>query len=796
MCLRVIRAIRGSSRLGGGFAARRALLVVLASGLCLSSSVSDSLAPVSTGAAPMLTLSVTPPRFRLEPSSLGVALGESVSFQGWASASAMPAFQWLFNGMPLAGAIDILFPISAARFSDAGDYALVAYNAGGAVTSRVATLSVFEPGHLDRWTWRRPSPQGNDLFAVAQGHGVWAAVGRKGARVRSTDGGATWQAAHRDSVTLRHLAFGNGRFVAVGENYDRSMFDPRLQVSSDGLAWVDLPAPVTPPVRLTGVAFGPTAVRFGPSVGGFVVTVSDGAVLHSIDGLQWERHLVETNAWLTSITWVGDRFLALSSQGLAFTSWDGRNWYDLPRSLTEMVDRLAFGNGQLVGCTSEYLGDRLFTSSDGVTWSSRQMPVFLEDVVFDGERFVISGWNGQTSKILTSRDAREWVEHSTGSSNQLYGLAGAGGRWVAVGNRGTILASPDRMNWVTRSSGSPVNLRDVAYGDRRYVAVGNEGLVLTSPDGVTWQKQSRPTTNNLRGIAFAQGRFVAVGEEDAQGGTILTTTNGMTWARRLSPSPRGLYAVTFGRDTFVAVGDAGAVISSVDGLTWSAPSSGVSARLNSVTWGSGLYIAVGSRGTIVYSNDGQTWNRAATPSNQTHYLQGAASGSHVFVAAGQSGVLLVSTNGTEWTNQPSPFEGLEIEDVLFANNRFVLVGESGLIATSRNGQIWRRRVSPCANDLRGVAFADGCFIAVGNNKTVLQSDPTPVPVLHALSPRRPGSFQLQIEGEEDQVYRLQASPDLVRWEDLSSFTNCCGRTPLRDTHAASHAQRFYRVVSP
>lgn len=98
--------------------------------------------------------------------------------------------------------------------------------------------------------------------------------------------------------------------------------------------------------------------------------------------------------------------------------------------------------------------------------------------------------------------------------------------------------------------------------------------------------------------------------------------------------------------------------------------------------------------------------------------------------------------------------------------------------------------------MRGVAFADGRFIAVGNNKTVLQSDPTPVPVLDALSPRRPGSFELQIEGEEDQVYRLQASPDLVRWEDLLSVTNCYGRTPLRDTHAASHAQRFYRVVSP
>jgi len=757
-----------------------------------------------TSAVAVLTVNVTPPQFWSEPASLEATLGEPVTFQGGASAPATPTYQWLFNERPVAGANNDRLRLSAARFSDAGNYALVASNEGGAVTSRVATLSVFEPSHLDHWAWRRPLPQGNDLFAVAHGNGVWAAVGRRGARVFSTDGGATWQAANQGSVTLRRLAYGNGRFVAVGE--DRYEVEPRLQVSTDGKVWEDRPLPVGPGVDLTDIAFGKTRDRLGRSVGGFVVIGSDGVVLHSIDGLQWEQQALDTNVWLAAIAWAGDRFLVLSTEGLVFSSLDGRRWTRLPSSFMGPVSRLAYGNGWFVACCKTFLSvypwqpvDFFGASFDGVTWwTSPLLPFSLHDVTFDGQQFVVAGWNWQASEdmILTSPDGQEWTEYTTGSSNGLFGIASADGRWVAVGNRGTILVASDRMNWVTRSSGNPVNLRDVAYGDRRYVAVGNEGLVLTSTDGVTWRKQTNPTTNNLRGIAFAQGRFVAVGEEGAQGGTILTTSNGVTWARQPSPTPRGLYSVVSGPDQFVAVGDEGVIVSSVDGLAWSSQSSGVSKKLNSVTWGSGLYVAVGRQGTIVYSSDGLAWNRASRPSNQTAYLQGVAAGNHVFVAAGQGGTLLVSTNGTEWTNQPSPFEWLDIEDVLFANNRFILVGESGLIATSRDGRIWRRRASPCANDLRGVTFADGSFVAVGNNKTILQSDRTPVPLLRALGLRRPEGFALQLEGEEGQMYRLEASDDLKQWNNLRSVSKSPGSPPLLDTNAASYRQRFYRVVAP
>jgi hypothetical protein len=79
-----------------------------------------------------------------------------------------------------------------------------------------------------------------------------------------------------------------------------------------------------------------------------------------------------------------------------------------------------------------------------------------------------------------------WTERTsrtTGTSNQLFGVAYGNGTFVAVGGfffANIILTSPDGVNWTERTSRSKT-LNSVTYGKGLFVAVGNGGTILTSP---------------------------------------------------------------------------------------------------------------------------------------------------------------------------------------------------------------------------------------------------------------------------------------------------------------------------
>src|SRR5205814_1633967 len=71
--------------------------------------------------------------------------GTAAQFAGSASGAAPLAYQWLFNGNPLAGQTSPNLTIGAASLSDAGPYSFVASNAVGMATSSIATLTVAGP---------------------------------------------------------------------------------------------------------------------------------------------------------------------------------------------------------------------------------------------------------------------------------------------------------------------------------------------------------------------------------------------------------------------------------------------------------------------------------------------------------------------------------------------------------------------------------------------------------------------------------------------------------------------------
>ena len=89
-------------------------------------------------------------------------------------------------------------------------------------------------------------PAGRILRAIAFGNGRFVAVGDSGRRIVSTDG-ITWTNDMTGGIDLLSgIAYGNGRFVAVGGS-------GRRVISTDGVNWTD---DVTGGWMLNGIAYG------------------------------------------------------------------------------------------------------------------------------------------------------------------------------------------------------------------------------------------------------------------------------------------------------------------------------------------------------------------------------------------------------------------------------------------------------------------------------------------------------------------------------------------------------------
>jgi len=97
---------------------------------------------------------------------------------------------------------------------------------------------------------------------------------------------------------------------------------------------------------------------------------------------------------------------------------------------------------------------------------------------------------------------------------------------------------------------------------------------------------------------------------------------------------------------------------------------------------------VGASGTILTSPDGVTWT--GRTSGTTFNLYGATYGTvgnGLFVVEGDGGTILTSPDGIAWTTQASSPISNQLIGVTFANGQFVAVGYSGILYSS-DGVCW------------------------------------------------------------------------------------------------------------
>ena len=269
----------------------------------------------------------------------------------------------------------------------------------------------------------------------------------------------------------------------------------------------------------------------------------------------------------------------------------------------------------------------------------------------------------------------------------LCGLARAGKRLVAVGQRGHILTSDDiGRTWQQADVPVSSDLLAVHFPTAEAGwAVGHDGVVLHSADaGRTWQRQlDGRALGELLAAAYSQGsdakwfaeakRFAAQGAEnplldvcfqDARNGHVVgafglvlrTADGGKTWTPLLhaADNPKGLhlYAVRRIGDAVYIAGEQGTLLK-WDGSRFAALASPYAGTLFGLVGNERAVLAHGLRGNVVRSTDGgRSW--AAVPTGVGVGLTASAVDAlGRFVIVSHAGHVLVSSDdGASFVSRP------------------------------------------------------------------------------------------------------------------------------------------------
>lgn len=291
---------------------------------------------------------------------------------------------------------------------------------------------------------------------------------------------------------IEGLAYGRGRFVAVGESIGLDGFPGPAVWVDDGLGWERLEGSAVPPLphtTLQAVAWG--AGRW------IVVGYKDGyhdepvplSVLESEDGTEWRPATSELlgnkRSVLEAVAWGDDRWTIAGTtgfQGLT-TTWGSEDASSWDRSAPH-------------------------------TPAGYRLNEVLKDLDYDGRWIALGGFGryfreGVEAATWTSDDGRHWTHLASpiAKNEEFEGIGVAAGQLLAVG-KDTVYQLDATRQWapvaeVSHFGPGHVFLEDVA-SDGRSVVVGGvigpalEGLPAFRPgprsraQAAMWEMELRP----------------------------------------------------------------------------------------------------------------------------------------------------------------------------------------------------------------------------------------------------------------------------------------------------------------
>jgi len=241
-----------------------------------------------------------------------------------------------------------------------------------------------------------------------------------------------------NSGTFRAAAFGNGVFVAVGD-------DTRIETSTDGKTWTVRKENDAQHRHLYAVTYGN---------GMFVAVGRKGYILTSTNGSSWtERQAYGTGESLTSVAYgqdgSGGDLYAAGGIGRVQTSPDGITWTDVSTGLgAKEVRGMCWGDGKFIGAVS---GGVIYYSSNGTNWQAAGVNTGVNNysAVYENGTYVVGGGTGV---IYTSSNGTSWTKITTNQPNHVMDLAFSGEDFFGCGDGNyvgcsMVIVSPTGSSW-------------------------------------------------------------------------------------------------------------------------------------------------------------------------------------------------------------------------------------------------------------------------------------------------------------------------------------------------------------
>ena len=288
---------------------------------------------------------------------------------------------------------------------------------------------------------------------------VFVATGKNGSSQYSslsTDG-ITWTQTSLGFGNWRQVAFGNGVFVATGNQYYFAA------TSTNGISWT----------------------------------------IRTIPLLYYSGY-----AW---ISFVNNQFIVRTNEASNefHRSTDGITWVGTTQGSPFHFTNMASGNGITIAGGSV---DRLAYSTDSISWvttslSSGSGSRNWKKSVYGNNTFCITAASYSDNRSAASTDGISWTigtlatgtaTGSTLSTNLAYG----NGYFVMV-NGTASGSSTNGIDWTRGTVPASMDYNTLAYGSGVFVAIGYQsGISATSTNGITWTQRVGP---NMRPAGLVLG---------------------------------------------------------------------------------------------------------------------------------------------------------------------------------------------------------------------------------------------------------------------------------------------------
>jgi hypothetical protein len=504
-------------------------------------------------------------------------------------------------------------------------------------------------------------------------------------------------------------------YTSTGAVYAACFLNGQIYTSTDRINWTKRVSPVdVRPIPSTNMP-SPNSIAAN-GAGRFVVVGNRGLILTSTDsGVTWTNYSIVTTAAFLEVKWLFDRFIAVGTSGLAYSSTDGITWTELGLGTSLPLYGVA-RNGSLTGVIVGGSGAILY-SQNAIIWTSTisgASGAFAG--VARGTSFFLA-INGTDRRMYKSTDGITWTVNTTAALNPINRIEFAAGVFVITSSNNGVYTTTDGITLTLRTNtNTHVNASRIMWDGTRFIRSGGGFQLLESTNGTTWTNPRGTNSSRIwqiLGIANSPTVWIKVHYSSRGFGGLIqssSTGTGNSWTTRVATtSGIGFFGVTYSGTTFVAVGTGGVVRRSTDGLTWTSPNSGTTSQLNAVAARTtSSMLMVGLSGIAFTSQDsGSTWTSQSSGTTTT--LRSIAWGANTYVVVGDSGQIRTTPDGFTWTFRSSGTSN-NFTRVKFVNNVFIAVGESGLVRTSTDGITWVTVSVGTTQRIQDVAFGNGRYL--------------------------------------------------------------------------------------